>query len=130
MKIYLASSSANIDTVENWRDALKAYGHEITIDWPAMVRRFGANPTHATVAERRIWADADLDAVGNSDYFWMLMPGSFGSGVEYGAATIHGVPRIVSGDWRSSIFTCYASCFDTHEDAFKHIIESGLRIVK
>lgn len=75
MRIYVAAASKEIDRARAFMDRLRALGHEITSDWPEVIAKVGdANPTDATRAQRRGWAQADLDQVAGSDLLVVLLP--------------------------------------------------------
>ena len=113
-KVYVAASSRELARAEGAIQALRDLGHEVTHDWPRMVRAVGeANPADADDVLRLQWAEEDLLGIRAADTFWLLMPdyGGFGAGVELGYAlgNLLGYVRvIVSGQHTNSIFTVYA----------------------
>lgn len=130
VKVYLATASSEIALAEMYMGRLRAAGHTITFDWTETIRSIGsANPREANNDDRGRWADADLGGALAADIFWLLVPGkpSIGCWVELGAvianAAVHRQMNlakytIVSGDWRSTIFTALANCrFDSHDQA-------------
>lgn len=129
MAVYLATGSADIELAEHWLDKLREQDVKITHDWTRDVRMSGANPREAPQERRYDWAQQDKYGVTSADTFWLLVPPkpSMGCWIELGIA-IGQVNRlsteiIVSGDWRSTIFTSLADRrFDSHEEAFQHVV--------
>ncbi len=126
MKVYVAGSSAEMEDVERFMNALRAEKIEITCDWPAAIRAAGdANPADDAIREKA--ANEDLDGVESADIFWLMVPaqkGSAGAWVELGYAIARDMRIVISGEFRKCIFTSLADeMFDTHEAALAHIIE-------
>jgi hypothetical protein len=124
MNIYVCGGSTELDLVAGYMDKLRAMGHRITHDWVAKIREVGdANPREATERQRARWSIEDRSGVRGADLVWVILPErtSFGCGVEMGLALAYGT-IIVSGDWRSSIFTSLAYArFDAHDAALTWI---------
>jgi hypothetical protein len=125
--VYLAGASADLEQCEMWMGRLLDAGLTIAYNWPANVRRVGdANPREASHDSRLRWSvDAHIALV-NADVSWFLIPTSpsIGCWVEFGQVSVRrgGHDLIVSGDWRSSIFTSLADHrFDAHGQAFDWI---------
>lgn len=131
--IYVASGSAepDISVAEEWIGKLRLQGFTITHDWTAIVRAHGGgSPRTASDRDRLTWVSVDIDAVCAAETLWLIVPTkpSFGAGFELGIAHITRQANsliLVSGDWRSSIFTSVAhERFDTHERAFEYLTET------
>lgn len=92
MKIYVAGASAELERAESAIASLRAAGHEITHDWPAVIRRVriegGQKDSDLTDEERHGHAHDDLLAVERADVLWLLVPDAPTSGawVELGFA--------------------------------------------
>lgn len=122
MKVYVAASSLQLDRAQAAMEWLRAAGHEVTHDWPAIIAaRGGANPDDATQDDRWDWAIDDLAGVKSADVLWLLVPYKEGAGafVELGYALAIGKPVICSGLYMRSIFTAMGVCYDTDEQAFR-----------
>ncbi len=94
-------------------ERLRAGGHEITHDWVSIIMDRGeANPTDASVEERRAWADEDLAGVRAADAMVLLMPEGSGLGCfwEAGYAQALGIPMLVVGQASRTIFSAGAVC--------------------
>lgn len=79
MKFYIASSFQNKATVQELRDLLKGEGFRHTYDWTL-------NERAGTFEELERIGSAELDAVKNSDFLVVLLPGGKGTHVEMGIA--------------------------------------------
>lgn len=103
---------------------LRDLGHQITHDWTVPVRSFGANPVDASHNDRVSWSDDDIFGIEAASLVWAMLPAytSFGCAFEIGYAIGYGVTVIVSGNWKSSIFTSQCDArFDNHERALMWI---------
>jgi len=129
MKIYIAGSSNELETVRPWITACKDIGLDITLDWTIPVEKQGGNPTNLPEEERQGFAIEDLTAVEQADIFWLLVPSnhtSRGCWVEFGYARAMALSNeiitIASGDIKVSIFTAVADyAFLAHQQAFEFI---------
>lgn len=89
MKIYVMGSSKEIDRVRAAYMRLRAGGHTITRDWTEVVLSAPGPDSSLTDEVCREVADADLDAVMETETVLLLVPKpgeSIGSWVELGAA--------------------------------------------
>jgi nucleoside 2-deoxyribosyltransferase len=121
-KVYVAASSKQMDRASQAMAQLRAAGHEVVHDWPAIIEARGvANPLDATQDERWDWAIDDLQGVKRADVLWLLVPNEEGAGafVELGYALALGKPVIASGVYLRSIFTAMAACYDRDDQAFQ-----------
>lgn len=141
MKIYLAGSSQEADTIEAFASRLASAGWEITYPWWNLIKEERA---------KGVTTDADLsidymvkvareerDAVLASDVLWLLAPEkpSRGCWVELGIAlgkqkTLdHLFPEevgreivVISGKSTQTLFGCLGGFLgETHEDAFEFL---------
>jgi nucleoside 2-deoxyribosyltransferase len=123
MKIYVCGGSSELEAVAERMRQLRELGHIITQDWVATVRASGeSNPRTATHRQRLGWSGADIKGITDADIVWAMLPvkTSFGCALEIGYALGNGKPVIVSGDWRTSIFTSQADArFNEHDHAFE-----------
>lgn len=113
MRIYIAGASAELDRAESAIAAVRALGHTVVHDWPAVIRKVrheqGRSDGDLTRAEASDHADEDLAAVRGCDLFWLLVPIApssgcwvelgFAFGIEAGADMV-----IVSGEHRRWLF--------------------------
>jgi hypothetical protein len=132
VKIYVAGASKEIDLVESYIAKLRDFGHVITEDWCAQIRKVGAaNPTDIDREQCAEFAIKDLKGVIDCDVFWMLVPqnNSAGCWVEFGyALALKGRASkvweiFVSGDHKRSIFCALSQVhlYDSHEEALRAI---------
>ena len=124
--IYIAGSSLELELCESWIAKARDAGFAIALNWPAVVRANGSgNPRDASHEQRLLWSKQDLYAARDADIFWLLIPTkpTIGAWVEFGALLYEDdVCKVVSGDWRASIFTSFADRrFDEHGEAFRWI---------
>lgn len=114
-RVYVAGSSSELPRVKAAMARCRAAGYEITHDWVAEVEAVGsANPTEATLQQRRGWATADFIGIGRAQVVWLLVPYIDGAGayVELGYAINECVPVVASGGDSHSIFLslCRSEC--------------------
>lgn len=130
--VYVSASSKEIDRAKKWMDALRAKGIKVTSTWIENVTKIGeSNPRDASVMDKQRWAVQDIREVLSSEICWLLMPTgehSFGATTEFAFFNaLHNIEcqsPIVSGDYKRSIFTSFAACFDTDEQAFEQIVSA------
>ncbi|MCA0987078.1 nucleoside 2-deoxyribosyltransferase [Guptibacillus algicola] len=79
MKFYIASSFQNKAQVQELRDLLKGEGFVHTYDWTL-------NERAATFSDLEKIGSAELDAVRDSDFLVVLLPGGKGTHIEMGIA--------------------------------------------
>lgn len=131
MKIYVAASSAELERARAAMDWCREQGFEITHDWVAdvtLVRLEGGKAdADLTPAEQLAFVVKDLDAVGEADLLWFLVPRppatTVGAWVELGAAYELGRPVIVSGPHAAQMFCSAASqAFTSDFDARHYLV--------
>lgn len=101
-------------------NAVRDLGYSVTHDWVSIIEdRGSANPTDATVEQRKAWAKDDLAGVEAADVLWLLMPaeGGLGQFWEAGYAQALRKPIVVSGCYERTIFTAGCRCYTTDHDA-------------
>jgi hypothetical protein len=119
-----------MERAKKWMDALRANGITVTSTWCEVIASVGvANPRETPVEQKLVWCLQDLKEVCNSRVFWLLMPSgahSFGATFEFASFVASKEAAIsiaiVSGDYKRSIFTSFAECVDTDEEAFDAIV--------
>lgn len=100
MKVYVAASSNETERAEQWIDALRRAGVEVTSTWVEEVKAHGGgNPPGASTKERQQWARDDLYGVESADILWVLVPKdkSHGAFTELGYALRANKDVITSG---------------------------------
>jgi hypothetical protein len=121
--VYIAGGSTEMDLVAGYMNTLRAWGISITHDWIATIRTVGdANPRVASHRKRFQWSAQDVRGVMDAQIVWAILPAktSFGCAFEAGVAIGSGRDLIVSGDWRSTIFSAQARArFNEHDHALK-----------
>ena len=138
--IYVAGSSQEIERAEKWAAALRQEKIDVTSNWPENIREVqrkikapttldAANPKRATVADRRGWAQVNVDQVRRSESLWLLIPGagitSQGAYYELAIANENGKRTIGSGGDQRFIFAALSTMlYETDEEAFE-----ALRII-
>ena len=119
LRVYVAGNSAERLTVARWAiESLRGAGVTITHDWTSCE----GYDRKSTSAERRAWAQSDIDGVKSADIVWVLMAEgkSEGASVELGAALALGKRVIVSGPHARAdqrIFALLARIVDSHAEA-------------
>jgi hypothetical protein len=125
VKIYVCGGSSELEAVADRMRQLREMGHEITHDWTATIRSVGdANPRTATHEQRFRWSEADLGGIEEASLVWVMLPvkPSFGCAFEAGRAIGMGHLVIMSGDWRSTIFSSQVEArFNEHDHALEWI---------
>lgn len=129
--VYVSASSAETERAKKMMDALREKGIPVRSTWIENVAANGgvANPRDASVEDRQKWSLQDVREAISSQIFWLLMPSgphSFGAAFEMGFFTALANDAmqgcIVSGDYKRTIFTSFAECFDTDEEALNEIV--------
>lgn len=143
LSVYIAASSAEIDRAAKWGDFARTAGFEVTSNWVENIRKVtaeraggnlneGANPRFVSVAERRGWANENLDNIERAAVFWLLVPSaatpSQGAYYEFGYATKAGKYTIASGGEQRFVFTAKAwNLADTDEHGFAYLTRRLIR---
>lgn len=112
MKVFVAGSSREPGRVRAAFDAVRAAGHEVALDWLAVIDAHDGRANEGlTEYERIVASNNDLQAIRESNLFWYLLPegeDSKGARTEFGYALAH-IHVITSGNGREqSIFTSKA----------------------
>ncbi len=79
MKYYIATSTARAASHNLVRDLLMGFGHEITYDWTSH-----GSVRQTTLARLREVAHAEFQAILDSDFVLVLLPGGKGTHAELG----------------------------------------------
>lgn len=85
MKYYIATSLTRAAAHHVVRDALNAWGHEITYDWTV-------HGSVKSVSKERLRevAEVELEAITEADFVVVLLPGGFGTHLELGFSIAKG----------------------------------------
>lgn len=126
MKVYVAGASSEIYRAEHMLDKIRQAGHEITVDWPALMRASGLSNTDFDAAARRYCADQDARGVAEADLVVLLVPrhpnATQGAWWEGGIANGLGIPTIAAGrpdDRARNIFLAHTHEVDSDEDVLE-----------
>ncbi len=127
VKIYLAASSLELDRARTWQARLKLAGITLTSTWISVIDSVGvANPTDASIEQRREWSAVDLAEVRAADVLWFLVPPRHvptrGAWIEVGTAYAHEKRLVFSGDTGQSIFCALGDEWASDDDAFDSIV--------
>jgi hypothetical protein len=127
MRIYVAGSSFEVNSVSDYMKKLREAGVEVTRDWPKVIREFGNRANRGLTEEDRVRVSlANFKAIDEADVFWLLVPTapSCGCWIEFGYALRNNKLTIASGDVQQTVFTSHAFvCFSSHDDALKRVFE-------
>jgi hypothetical protein len=128
---YIAGASSEIVIAEFHMARVRAAGHLVTHDWCAGVRSApAANPIDATMNQRATWCAEDIGGIERCDVFWLLVPQapSVGCWCEIGIAYQMGKRIVMSGEWRTTIFSALArELYDTHALALTELVKENHR---
>ncbi len=98
--VYVAGASAEVERAERVMGWLRDAGLTIALDWTIPVRALGGQGASLTEAERRAHAEADLEAVQDSDVLLALIPPrgvhTQGMWAELGVAWAAGIYTVAS----------------------------------
>jgi hypothetical protein len=113
-------------------DELPGLGHVSTRDyWSITARAISCRERRPTSAKDRTqWSADDLRGVESADIVWMLLLTTplVGCAFEAGYAAGRGRNVIMSGDWRSTIFSAETlACFDKHQHALEWLRLYGMK---
>jgi len=127
-RVYVAGSSLEMDRARRAVERLRASGIEVTSTWIDVIANVGAaNPTDASIEQRRGWSVVDLAEVSRADVLWFLVPAptapTRGAWVELGHAYAAGKWLVCSGEHtRQSIFTALGAEFASDAEAVGFIL--------
>lgn len=124
LDLYVAGASKELKRCQNFILGVRYIGHRITFDWTKAVAEFGATPLSDDLCKTA--AMIDLEGVRHSNMVILLAPGpenhSTGCWTEIGGGLILGIPLIVSGDAKRSIFTRRAAfTFQNDEETLGYL---------
>ena len=143
--LYVAGASAEIERCEAFRDACKAMGYVVTVDWCAMVRSVGAANGGLADDQRRAAKALAYEGASTCDVFVLLLPGGYmttrgarfnatiGAWCELGhsEATRHNVTwgypsrefLVVGDSPERTVFAVDLPHYATDADALRHLAE-------
>lgn len=129
LRVYAAGASGEVHMVAGYIERLRDADVVVTYDWTSDVKaaiEAGKVDASMTDVERMSYASHDFAAIAQADILWLLVPAgaTIGAWAELGFACGTGTPVIASGpDVRRTIFTSLCRCFDSHEEAFRQLVE-------
>lgn len=112
MKVYVAGSRHEVETVRLMQKVCTELGHTLTYDWTREENVDAGKPREDWLEherEGRVIAQAEQDAVADADGLLICGWGSdkaLGTFIEIGMALGMGVPVSICGPVRNSIFWC------------------------
>lgn len=128
-RVYLAGASApeQAGRVLAWAERLTEAGAQVASTWTAHVAMAGeGNPRDATRKQRLTWSMGDLSELRTSTVMWLLVPPvevpTRGAWFEVGYAYSAGIPVVLSGDTRQSVFCVLGDEYQDDEDAFGMVL--------